>query len=183
MENLCSANSSIAIQYSCWAAVGQDPFQLDSSALPFSVLLCSCAGQLLSRWDIFGVLVSAGETQPSVLSEKGKFTPESEGSWFIQTEVPTPGPWLVHPDANEYSKSSQFHWSKRHSPDWSEWSLLIGRWSHWGVGGNITAQIRLDRELLYEGLRWQETQCSSVQKQVVQCKLLPKVQFAWEGTV
>ena len=123
-------SSSVVIQHGCEESMavrwlwGQDPPGLDSSACLLTGFLCfvpvRCAlPSVLLQCSISSVSAPAGET---VYSGKGKCSLRARGSWLIQTEVPSPGPWLVCHHVNVDSKFLQLDCSKSHCPDWSEWS-------------------------------------------------------------
>lgn len=64
------------------------------------------------------------DTQSSVFGEQGMCAVQArrELTSLIETAVPTPGPRMVCLHANEDSKALKFDWSKKHCPDWSDYS-------------------------------------------------------------
>ena len=72
--------------------------------------------------------------------ETASVLPKPEESWLLWEEVPAPGPWFVHPHANEESNTLQFEGSKRH--------FLTGQSGTTLIGQSCTAPIE-----------WGKTQC------------------------
>ena len=143
-------NNTTAIQ--CW---GHDPLWLDNSSLLLTDLLCSV---LVCSRKTFLMFQLTREMQSS--AERGSVFQQPEGSWLIYTEVPTRVGWLVHPHADEVSKSSQFDWSKRHCSDWSQQSCFGWSKLHSSDQMGKASVLLVDtgfQELLYKAwFRWQK---------------------------
>ena len=115
-ETLFSASNATVTQCSYEAALGSGPpsaRELCTGLLHFTLLhswLVYLSAVLCTARCLQCFRSSQGNTvythQHSV--ERGSALPNPEGSWLIQTEVPAPGPRLVHPHANEGPKYLQF---------------------------------------------------------------------------
>ena len=122
-ETLFSANSSIVVPHSPETSmVMRQPWGLAPS---LARLLCSLLIYL--QWSIparhlwcFSGSAQQRKCNPQPWVEKGSALPEPEGSWLIWAEVPAPS--LIGLSLCKYTLQIPTVWSKRHRPEWSEWS-------------------------------------------------------------
>ena len=117
-------------------------------ALSWSAPLCSgllVCSALCHSGEASSVFQLSQETQS--VNGKRKCTPWAEGelTYIDRSSSPSPPPRLVHPPANEDSKSLQGSFGPK--PDWSDWSHSYWWWrSRWGY--SCTAPIGWRKPIL-----------------------------------
>ena len=173
-ERYSSVKRQLWKQHSCEPPWAEAPPWLDSFPLLHLTVICS-AYSLLAKCLQYSN--PSQETQTAIFGEKRKYMLEPQGSWFIETEVPAPGSWLVHPHANEDSKYSQFDWFENHCPDWSEYScsdcaVRMLTQSSDRMGEVCVVLVEIDS-------RTSSIKPGSDSRKALQCRLLPK---AMRGT-